>query len=77
MKRSNSGLQKTTEIIKILDIFNNADISKNLVEFQCFDKKITQSMFPPPKKNKQQQQTNKQTNKHQSKPNINVRKQQK
>ena len=36
---------KTIKIIKILDIFKNADISINFFELQCFDKKITQSMF--------------------------------
>ena len=65
MKRSNYGLQKPPKIIKILDLFKNADISKIFVEFQCLDKMITQSMSPPPKK------------KHQSKLNINVRKQKK
>ena len=40
---------KATKIIKILDLFKNADISKIFAEFQCFDKKITQSMFLPQK----------------------------
>ena len=31
---------KTTRIIKILDLFKNADISKTFVEFQGFYKKI-------------------------------------
>ena len=38
---------KATKIIKILDLFKNADISKIFAEFRCFDKKITESMFLP------------------------------
>ena len=40
---------KTTKIIKILDLFKMLTLAKNFVEFQCFDKEITQSMFLPPK----------------------------
>ena len=39
---------KTTKIIKILDIFRNADVAKFFVKFQCFHKKINKSMFLPP-----------------------------
>ena len=48
MKRSNSGLQKPQND-QNFGSFKNADISKKFVEFQCFDKKITQSMFLLPK----------------------------
>ena len=54
---------KTTKIIKILDLLRMLTSTKHFVEFQCFDKKMTQSMFYPQK--------------HQSKVNINVRKQKK
>ena len=48
-KLSNTGLQKYTKIIKISGLFRNADVSKRFVKFQCFHKKITKSMFLPPK----------------------------
>ena len=48
MKRSNSGLQKPQKLSKFW-IFSKMLTSAKALEFQCFDKKITQSMFLPPK----------------------------
>ena len=40
---------KVTKIIKILDFSKMLTSAKYFVEFQCFDKKIAQSMFSLPK----------------------------
>ena len=45
IKLSNSGLQKAGKIIKILYFFSNADVGNEFAKFQCFDKKMTNSMF--------------------------------
>ena len=63
MKRSNSGLQNPLKLSKFWIFSKILTSPKFFVEFRCFDKKITQSMFLRPK--------------HQSKLNINVRKQKK
>ena len=42
---SNFGLQKSAKIIKILYFLSNADVSNQFDRFQCFDKKMTNSMF--------------------------------
>ena len=44
IKLSNSGLQKVGNIIKLPYFFSN-----KLAKFQCFDKKMTNSMFFHPK----------------------------
>ena len=49
IKLSNSGLQKAGKITKISYFLSNADVSNKFAKFQCFDKKITNSMFFPPK----------------------------
>ena len=50
MKRLNSGLQKSLKLSKFW-IFQKKLLTsaKYFVEFQCFDKKIAQSMFSLPK----------------------------
>ena len=63
MKRSNFGPLKLSKFCIFSKMMTSA---KSFVEFQCFDKKITPSMFLPPSQKK-----------HQSKLNINVRKQKK
>ena len=63
MKRLNSGLQKSLKLSKFCIFSKMLTSAKYFVEFQCFDEKITRSMFSLPK--------------HQSKLNINVRKQKK
>ena len=42
---SNAGLDKAGKIIKIPYFFSNADVSYKFAKFQCFDKKMTNSMF--------------------------------
>ena len=37
--------EKATKIIKISDLFENADVIKIFIKFQCFHKKITKSVF--------------------------------
>ena len=49
IKLSNSGLQKASKIIKILYFLSNADVSNKFAKFQCFDKKMINSMFYHPK----------------------------
>ena len=49
IKLSNSGLQKTSKIIKIPYFLSNADVSNKFAKFQCFDKKMTNCMFFHPK----------------------------
>ena len=49
IKLSNSELQKASKIIKILYFLSNADVSNKFAKFQCFDKKMTNSMFFHPK----------------------------
>ena len=45
IRLSNSGLQKASKIIKIPYFLSNADVSNKFAKFQCFDKKMTNSMF--------------------------------
>ena len=49
IKLSNSGLQKAGKIIKIPYFLSNIDVSNKFAKFQCFDKKMTNSMFFHPK----------------------------
>ena len=50
IKRSNSGLQKASKIIKIPYLLSNADVSNKFAKFQCFDKRMTNnSMLLHPK----------------------------
>ena len=49
IKLPNSGLQKASKIIRILYFLSNADVSSKFAKFQCFDKKMTNSMFYHPK----------------------------
>ena len=49
MKRLNSGLQKSLKLSKFRIFSKMLTSAKYFVEFQCFDKKITQSMFSLPK----------------------------
>ena len=49
MKRSNSGLQKPLKLSKFWIFSEMLTSAKCFVEFQYFDKKITQRMFLPPK----------------------------
>ena len=49
LKRLNSGLQKSLKLSKFLIFSKMLTSAKYFVEFQCFDKKITQSMFSLPK----------------------------
>ena len=45
IRLSNSGLQKAGKIIKIQYFLSHADVSNKFAKFQCFDKKMTNSMF--------------------------------
>ena len=45
IKLSNSGLQKAVKFIEISYFLSNADVCNTFAKFQCFDKKITNSMF--------------------------------
>ena len=49
IKLSNSGLQKAGKIIQIPYFLSNADVSNKFAKFQCFEKKMTNSMFFHPK----------------------------
>ena len=49
IKLSNSGLQKAGKIVKIPYFLSNADVSSKFAKFQCFDKKMTNSIFFHPK----------------------------
>ena len=48
-KLSNSGLQKAGKIIKIPYSLINADVINKFAKFQCFHKRMTNSMFLHPK----------------------------
>ena len=50
MKRSDSWLQKPLKLSKFWVFPKMLTSVKYFAEFQCFDKKITKSMFLPPKK---------------------------
>ena len=45
MKLSNSGLEKAGKNIKISSFLSNADVSNRFAKFQCFDEKMTNSVF--------------------------------
>ena len=49
IKLSNFGLRKPGKIIKIPYFLSNSDVSNKFAKFQCFDKKMTNSMFVHPK----------------------------
>ena len=49
MKRLNSWLQKSLKLSTFWIFSKMLTSAKYFVEFQCFDKKITQSMFSLPK----------------------------
>ena len=49
IKLSNYGLQKATKIIKIPYFLSNADVSERFAKFQCFGKKMTNSMLFTPR----------------------------
>ena len=46
IKLSNSELQKASKIIEIPHFLSNADVSNQFAKFQCFDKKMSNGMFP-------------------------------
>ena len=49
MKKLNSGLHKPLKLSKYCIVSKMLTSAKVFVEFQCFNKKIMQSMFYPPK----------------------------